>query len=185
MNRSVLMQVHMLIAAFILPAAILYPLTGALYSWGIKGGYETSRYSIKLQQALVKDKQALLAMVEQQLADKEIEFPSGKAKIKSAGQSFMLEWTGSSLDVQLHPTAAPLKAELVVKRTTFYRRFVQLHKAKGGQAFKVYAAIFAIALAIILLSGFIMALKIPKFRLPVLFSLSSGIAVFLAMLFSS
>ncbi len=185
MNRSVLMQIHMLVAAFILPAAILYPLTGALYTWGIKGGYESSRHSIKLQQPLVKDKQVLQAMVEKQLTDKEIEFPSGKAKIKSAGHSFMLEWTGANIDVQLQPTAEPLIAELVVKHTTLYRRFVQLHKAKGGLAFKVYAAIFAVALSILLLSGFIMALKMPKFRLPVLISLSSGIVVFMAMVFSS
>ncbi len=175
----------MLLAAFILPAAILYPLTGALYTWGVKGGYETTKYSINLQQALPKDKEKLQALVSKELTNKELEFPSGKAKIKTAGNSFMLEWTGSNLDVIIQPSAEPLIAQLIIKRTTLYRHLVQLHKAKGGLAFKVYAAIFACALSLLLITGFIMALKMPKFRLPVLLSLSSGLVVFIAMLYSS
>ena len=37
LNRSALMKAHALLAAFILPVAIMFFVTGALYTWGKKG----------------------------------------------------------------------------------------------------------------------------------------------------
>ena len=78
-----------------------------------------------------------------------------------------------------------LKAKLTIKETTWYRNLVQLHKAKGGQIFKFYAAGLAIALFIILASGFLMAWQIPKYRRQALFCSAAGIFVFLLMIASS
>ena len=58
------------------------------------------------------------------------------------------------------PTSDELFAKLTISETTWYRNLVQLHKAKGGQLFKVYAAGLAISLFIILLSGFLMAWQV-------------------------
>ena len=185
MNRCMLMKIHMLLAAFILPAAIMYPVTGALYTWEIKGSYETITYPLKLDQPLLQKKEKLVELVTQTLMVKEIPLPSGKPKIKTAGNSFYLEWTGADLDVILEPGPDQLLAQLKVKETTNYRKLVQLHKAKGGIEFKVYAAVFATALLTLLLTGCLMALQTPKFRLQFLLSMSTGIAVFIAMLMSS
>ena len=185
LNRAVLMKVHMLLAVFMLPVAIMYPLTGALYTWGIKGGYETTIYQLTLEQPLINNKEKLLELATQALKQREIPLPSGKAKIKTVGNSFQLEWTGANLDVILEPGREQLLGDLKVKQTSDYRRLVQLHKAKGGIAFKVYAAVFATALLTLLLTGLLMALQMPKFRLPVLLSMSAGIAVFVAMVMSS
>ncbi|GFO74636.1 hypothetical protein BPLS_P1440 [Bathymodiolus platifrons methanotrophic gill symbiont] len=43
---------------------------------------------------------------------RDIEIPSGMAKIKKAGNSFYFEWTGASLDVRLEPTRNPFVAKL-------------------------------------------------------------------------
>jgi hypothetical protein len=43
------------------------------------------------------------------------------------------------MDVIIEPTSQPLIAKLKVKNTSWHRQFVQLHKAKGGIPFKVYA----------------------------------------------
>jgi len=185
MNRAVLMKIHMLVAAFMLPVAIMYPLTGALYTWGVKGSYETTQYPIKLEQPLSKNKEVMVELVTRELTQREIALPSGKAKIKAIGNSFQLEWTGSNRDVILGPGSDQLIAKLNVKETTLYRRIVQLHKAKGGIGFKVYAAAFATALLTLLITGFIMALQMPKFRMPVLLSMSTGIVMFIAMVMSS
>ena len=185
MNRLLLMKIHMLLAAFILPAAIMYPVTGALYTWGVKGSYETTTYQLELDQPLLQKKEKLVELVKKTLLLKEIPLPSGKPKIKTAGNSFYLEWTGTNLDVILEPGAEQLLAELKVKKTTDYRRLVQLHKAKGGIEFKVYAAVFATALLTLLLTGCLMALQMPKFRLPFFLSMSTGVAVFIAMVMSS
>jgi len=175
----------MVLAAFMLPVAIMYPVTGALYTWGIKGSYETTIYQLKLKQPLTQNKEKLIELTTQALMLREIPLPSGKSGIKTAGNSFQLEWTGSDLDVILEPGLGPLLAELKVKQTSGYRRLVQLHKAKGGNEFKVYAAVFATALLALLLTGMLMALQMPTFRLPVLLSMSTGIAVFIAMMMSS
>ncbi len=185
MNRPLLMKIHMLLAAFMLPVAIMFPVTGALYTWGIKGGYESTSYQLKLEQPLTKNKEKLTELATQALMLREIPLPSGKSKIKTVGNSFQLEWTGANLDVILESGPEQLLAELEVKQTSSYRRFVQLHKAKGGTEFKVYAAVFATALLTLLLTGLLMALQMPKFRLPVLVSMSLGIAVFIAMVMSS
>lgn len=182
MNRALLMKIHMLLAAFMLPVAIMYPVTGALYTWGIKGNYETNKFQIALKQPLTKDKELLQAIVIHQLTQKDIALPSGKAKIKTAGNSFLFEWTGANRDVILEPGSKQLIAQLKIKDTSNYRRLVQLHKAKGGIGFKVYAAIFATALLALLITGFLMAIQMPKFRIPVLLSMSLGTVMFIALL---
>ncbi len=97
----------------------------------------------------------------------------------------MLEWTGSHRDVILEPTKNPLIVKLKIKETRWYRRFVQLHKAKGGILFKVYAAAFASALFLILITGFLVAWQSPKLRKLTLFSASLGVVAFFIIVTSS
>ena len=180
-NRSTLMKIHALLAAFILPVAIMFFVTGALYTWGIKGGYDTSTHELHLQEPIQAELTELVALAKSELKRQNVELPSGQAKIKKSGTSFMLEWTGSNIDVVLEPTSQPLIAKLQIKNTSWHRQFVQLHKAKGGTPFKVYAAVFATALLLLLVSGFIMAWQLPNLRKLTLISASLGLAVFFAM----
>ena len=184
-NRSTLMKAHALLAAFILPVAIMFFVTGALYTWGIKGGYDTSTYELTLEAPLQADLVELLIVAKNALKQKNIHAPSGHAKVKRIGSSFMLEWTGSIRDITLEPTSKPLIAKLSIKNTTWHRRFVQLHKAKGGTPFKVYAALFSAALLLILLTGFTMAWMIPSLRKLTMVATSLGVAVFLIIVASS
>ena len=124
-------------------------------------------------------------MVEDELNKREVSLPTGKAKIKKIGKSFQLEWTGSSKDVVLEPTSAPLIAQLKIKNTGWHRHFVQLHKSKGGVAFKVYATILAVGLLSLLVSGFIMAWQLPRLRQMTLISTILGLIFFIIMLISS
>lgn len=184
LNRATLIKIHMLLAAFIFPVALMFVITGGLYTWEFKGSYETVTHAISLAERMEKDQQKLLALARRELERLKVPLPSGKAGVKSAGTSYYLEWTGSNRDVILQPTSDPLTAELQVKDTSWYRHFVQLHKAKGGQAFKVYAAILAISLLTILTTGFLMAWQMPKYRkLAATFS-AAGIITFMAMVLS-
>ncbi|PCJ87232.1 MAG: hypothetical protein COA54_06945 [Thiotrichaceae bacterium] len=184
-NRSTLMKAHALLAAFILPVAIMFFVTGALYTWGIKGNYVTNTYEINLQQPIQAELAELVSLATKELDKKNIEPPSGQAKIKKIGTAFKLEWTGSKIDIIIEPTSQPLIATLKIKNTSWHRQFVQLHKAKGGEPFKVYAAVFAIALLLLLITGFIMAWQTPKLRKLTLASTSLGIVVFVVMVMSS
>ena len=164
MNRLQLMKIHALLAAFILPIAVMFAITGALYTWGIKGSYTNEVHEIELTEPLSSDINILTTLAESKLSTLNISEPEGKPKLKTFGSHYRLEWTGSSKDLLLEPTNNDMVAKLTIKHTSWYRHLVQLHKAKGGAAFKVYAAIFAVALGILLVSGFIMAWQTPKLK---------------------
>jgi hypothetical protein len=178
-NRTTLIKVHLLLASFIFPAALMFIITGAFYTWEIKGSYNSEVHMLSLQKPLIDEQRVLVGIVERELEQRSISRPSGRAKVKKSGTSYHLEWTGSKRDVVLEPTPDELLAKLTIKETTWYRNLVQLHKAKGGQLFKIYAAIMAISLFTILLSGFIMAWQIPKYRNMALTFSASGIVIFL------
>lgn len=184
-NRSTLMQAHAALAAFILPVAIMFFVTGAFYTWGVKGGYDTSVHEVHLQKDIEPDLAALVTLATNSLKKQNIALPSGHAKIKKIGESFMLEWTGSNRDIILEPTENPRIAKLAIKDTDWYRQFVQLHKAKGGVFFKVYAAVLATALLLILLTGFMMAWQMPKMRKLAFISTALGMFTFITMVLFS
>jgi len=184
-DRSTLMKVHALLAAFILPVAIMFFVTGALYTWGIKGDYDTTTHEVNLNTPIQGELSELIAIATEELKKHNIDAPTGKAKIKKIGDAFKLEWTGSKVDVILEPTSKPLIAMLQIKETSWHRQFVQLHKAKGGEPFKVYAVVLAIAILLLLFSGFMMAWQMPKLRKLTLSSALLGVAVFVAMVASS
>ena len=62
---------------------------------------------------------------------------------------------------------------------------MQLHKGKGGIVFKVYAAILAIGLVLIGISGVIMALRMPKYRVLTQRYLALGALLFIILLLLS
>ncbi len=184
-SRANLVKIHMLLAAFIFPVACMFLVTGGFYTWGIKGSYDSEVHMISLLKPLNQDQRQLQALVEQELLKLSIAVPSGGAKVKKGGTSFKFEWTGSDRDVVLEPTSGSLSAKLIIKETTWYRHLVQLHKAKGGQLFKIYAAILAVSLFIILFSGFIMAWQVPKYRKSALIFSAAGLCMFLLMISAS
>ncbi len=181
LNRIFLIKAHMLVAAFILPVALMFFITGGLYTWGVKGGYSSDTYILQLKQPVQKNKEWLTDIVVNELMQRSIASPSGKAKVKSAGTSFYFEWTGSEVDVILAPSAKPNEAKLIIKQTNLHRFFVQLHKAKGGVAFKVYAAILSVCLLFLFISGFIMAWQMTKYRSLLLSSFCSGLIIFIIL----
>jgi hypothetical protein len=184
-DRATLTRLHMLLAAFIFPAILMFLVTGGFYTWGIKGSYQDSVHDVSLDEPLSADAAKLQALVEAELRRLAIAPPSGAAKVKKGGTSYTLEWTGASRDVVLEPTADPAVARLTVKDTTWYRKLVQLHKAKGGQVFKVYAALLATSLLLILCTGYIIALQSPRLRKSALAASMVGVVTFVLVVAAS
>jgi hypothetical protein len=185
MTRLTLIKVHMLLASFIFPVAFMFLVTGSFYTWEIKGSYVDSEHEVALGSPLTADLGLLTSVAVSELDRLQIDHPSGQAKVKKAGTSFRFEWTGSKRDVLLEPTDDESIARFTVKETSWYRNFVQLHKAKGGTPFKVYAAVLAASLFLILLSGFVIALQIPKYRKQAVLSASAGFVVFIILVSTS
>jgi hypothetical protein len=177
--RRKLTILHLSLAAFFFPVALMFALTGGLYTIAIRGGYDQEVRQLSLAQPLTADLAALVALVQDEFAATGDELPSGGAGIKKAGNSFELEWTGVERDVILRPTADPLKAELVIKDTDNWRHFVQLHKAKGSDIAKGISVAWATALVLILVSGVIMGFTAPAFRGITAQALAWGFVAFL------
>ncbi len=118
MNRATLTKIHMLLAAFMFPAELMFLVTGGFYTWGISGSYESYDYVVELDRPLTADTDTLAAIAKRELQRLDIKLPTGQAKVKTVGTSLHLEWTGSKRDVLLEPTANPLEAKLIVKETT-------------------------------------------------------------------
>ncbi|NOQ64411.1 MAG: hypothetical protein GQ582_07850 [Methyloprofundus sp.] len=175
------MKLHIILAAIILPGALMFLITGALYTWGEKGSYEVDSYHIQLKQPLQNNLAGLLTLVTDELTKREIAHPTGAAKVKQLGSSFYFEWTGAKHDIHLEPTDNAKIAKLKIKTTTWHRFFVQLHKAKAGQFFKVYAAVVALGLMTLFITGFIMAWQLKKYRPLLLSSTATGLVLFILM----
>lgn len=186
MPRNQIIRLHAVLAGFFLPVGVMFFITGALYTWGQKGSYNTTSAEVALTAPLEKsDKDGMTALITKELDARELGHPTGKAKVKSAGTSFYLEWTGSNRDVTLAPTSNPGVAELKIKDTTLYRRMVQLHKAKGGQVFKVVAALLTVGLLLLFASGFRLALATPATKKAAFVGAGAGSVLFIVAILAS
>lgn len=176
--RKGIVLLHTVLAAFFLPMGLMYAVTGGLYGLGIKGDYRVTEHELALESPLAPDLAALVALAQQALDSRGIAPPSGSAGVRRSGTSFHLEWTGSRRDVELHPTADAGRALLKVKETDAHRFFVQLHKAKGAEAFKWFAAAWMVGLVLLLLSGGFIAIATRPYRRMACTSAAAGLAAF-------
>ena len=145
---------------------------------GIKGDYKTQKFEIPLTQPIYPDLIYLEKFVKTILIEKNHPIPSGDLSIKKAGTSWELEWTGARMDLVLAPTQDPSQALLTLKKTTPHRFFVQLHKAKGGMAFKGLAVVLALALLTLVTTGFVQVNKMPKYKTSARLVLGTGFFLF-------
>jgi len=180
--RRTLTTIHLALAAFFFPVALMFAFTGGLYTLEIKGGYEETRRPLPLDEPLKPELGLLVSLAERELRAASVAPPSGGASVKKAGTSFELEWTGVGRDVLLRPTGEPLQAELVIKDTQPWRHLVQLHKAKGSDVARAISVAWAIGLVVILGSGMVMAWTAPPFRRLALGASAAGLATFGAYL---
>jgi hypothetical protein len=180
-NRPFLMQVHLILATFIFPIILMFLITGALYTLGVRGSYDTQVYPLKLSTPLSKDSDTLTELITKELENLYLAPPTGETRNKSTDERIELEWRGAALRVTLASTPQPTEATLTVQKASLYKRLIELHTANGATAFRIYAIVLAVSLFILLVTGFIMALQLPKYRKLTLYSTLTGMAVFILM----
>ena len=98
MNRVFLIKLHLVLAAFMFPAVLMFLLTGALYTWGNKGEWyeEVVQVSAPMENA---DEAALREIALAQLAERGLPEPSGAASVSGEGSDPALAWTGPRSDI--------------------------------------------------------------------------------------
>lgn len=179
MSRLFLTKLHLLLAAFLFPAILIFLVTGALYTWGITGKVAESKSEVVLTAPLDPESESSLRKIAlDALNSAGLEAPTGKERVRKSGSSFTYEWTGSRRDVTVEPTDDALKATVTIKEASPHRIMVQLHKAKGGLIFKVYASLLALSLFLLVLSGLIIGWQTPILRKMTIWGSVAGLLTF-------
>lgn len=179
--RQILTTIHVVIAGFFLPVAIMFAVTGGLYTFGVKGEYETKKLSLPLTMAAEPKLSELITAAEAILKEHNNgEVPTGSPGIKKAGTSWQFEWTGSNYDFTLDPTTTAGTYNVAIKETSAHRFFVQLHKAKGGLPFKILAGGLAAGLLALFFGGVLLAFSSPILKKKLYASFIFGAAAFAA-----
>jgi hypothetical protein len=182
MNRKFLMVSHTVIASFLMPIALMFLITGSFYTWGIKGDVTSATYTFTVDEPIQETDSALLSFLINHLVNKKMPIPSGEPSFRSGNNGRSINWSGSNADVSFSVTPDQ-QAKLELRESNFYRRFVQLHKGKGGEGFKYYATTLAIGLVLLLLSGYGMALQLKQYRRLTWFTTILGLSFFAFMVF--
>ena len=179
MSRAFLTKLHLVVAAFMFPAILMFLVTGALYTWGSKGEWLEHSARVSLSSPLSADEAALKAVARAELDKRGLPVPSGAATVSEAGDPVSLTWTGARSEASVTATEDPLVAEVTVREATLHRNLVQLHKAKGSDVFKVYATILAVVLFLLVASGLVLGLQVRALRRMTIASSLVGAAAFL------
>ena len=180
MNRVFLTKLHLVAAAIMLPAILMFLVTGALYTWGETGEWNEETVTVDLAAPLPRDEADLRSLAAGVLSDRDVPLPSGKSSVSGEGEDLSFQWTGARSDVSLKATGDPRVAEATIKQASLHRWLVQLHKAKGSVFFKLYATLLALVLLALSVSGVILGLQVRAYRRLTILSSAIGVVGFVA-----
>ena len=179
MNRAFLTKLHLAAAAFMFPAVLMFLVTGALYTWGNKGEWHEFSDTVALAQPFDQlDESELRDVAVAALTANDLPEPSGTLEVKGEGADRSLSWTGARSEAAVSAAEDPMAASVEIKGASLHRLFVQLHKAKGSTAFKLYATSLAIVLFLLVISGVVMGLQAKALRKLTLSTSALGLVAF-------
>jgi hypothetical protein len=175
--RLLIIQVHAILACFFLPIALLYFLSGGLYSLDIKGSVDKQVYTLALEQPFTPDLAQLSATVTAALELRELSLPGGDPTIARKKQSYEFRWGDLQRLVVVQPTDDPLQVELVYRQRSPLTQLMRIHRAEAGLLIKILSISMAVSLILVLGSGVFLALGMPKLRRTALLALGAGFIV--------
>lgn len=161
-----LIQAHVVMSSFIFPAAILFIVTGVSEIWKIGGSKTMTSVTVHLPSPVPTEMSDLIQIIERELSERELHAPTGNIKRKSeSGESItLIEWHGAAREVRLTHQKGYSVATIDIIENDLYKRMVQLHKSKGGLAFKIYSTLVAFVLFFVLATGVVMIWQSRKLR---------------------
>jgi len=178
-RRYTLVKIHMILASVIFPVTLMFFITGALYISDIKPGTSKEEFRITYNQSIQGNPALLKGLAERAMRSRGISEPLGKAKLKVKDGSYYLDWGGRNHRIKFGPSAADAKvAVLKVYTPSWYNQFMRLHKGKGKDAFDIFVIVSSIIMMLIILSGTVTGLSLPKLRSTVYYSMGAGTLIF-------
>lgn len=171
----------MLLAALVLPILLMYFISGILYTFDVKGHIKKQKIDIILVQPVRLHLDDLAAITEKSLIEHHLPIPDGDMSLKKKKSSYLFRWGDLKYVVSVKTTKNPNILKMTVRERNFLTQVMRIHRADAGLAFKVIPLILLTGMLFVLLSGIYMALTIPKFRNPVLYTMGLSTALFLVM----
>jgi len=181
MPRMLIMKIHAILACFFMPLAILYFISGALYSFDIKGHVDKQVYTLVLDRPFAPDLAQLSELARKELDQRKLSLPTGSAAIKEKKGSYEYRWGGLKRQVVIQPTGNPLRAKLIYRQRSPLTQVMRVHRADAGLLIRTYSLTMVVSLITILLTGVFLAVGTPKLRRLALVALGAGCLVVLAI----
>ena len=179
MNRALLTKLHLVTAALMFPAVLMFLLTGALYTWGNKGAWYESTQTVELDRPYAElSEEGLRQAALDALSAEDLPEPSGAFSVDGEANERTASWVGARSEASVAAGPSASSAEVQVKEASVHRWLVQLHKAKGSVFFKIYATLLAVVLFLLVLSGVVMGLQVKALRRLTLVSSAVGAVAF-------
>ncbi|MBW7877131.1 MAG: hypothetical protein H3C47_14210 [Candidatus Cloacimonetes bacterium] len=185
MKRKTILHLHISLAGLCLPFLIVYLITGILYTFGIKGDFVSSKETVSITQKFSLDQESIQREFTKILEEKKVKIPTGDITVRKAGTSWQAIWNGSDCEHILEPASEDNNYKLTLKHANWHRNLVQLHKAKGGMVFKIFAALMTLFVLSLFSLGLCLSLQSKVMRNEIGFSILLGTALLIAALMLS
>lgn len=173
MNRKLIVSIHLYLAAFFAPAVLLVAISGGLYLIGIKGDVEEQ--PIYNGPTMIDTKSdSLKADISALLQD---------AGVRGYNYEYV-KVKGTTLDTR--PTSREhyrIKlqdkgVEVFFVQPNLQSKMIELHKGHGPSSFKTFQKFFALALVLVMISGFWLGVLNAGLRKTTLLAASIGAVIF-------
>jgi hypothetical protein len=180
-QRMLIIKIHAILACFFMPMALLYFISGALYSFDIKGDVDKQVYTVALDRPFTPDLAQLSEYAKTALNQHELTQPTGNASITRKRRSSEYRWGDLQRLVVIEPTANPLEVKLVYRQRSPLTQLMRVHRAEAGSTIRLYSLSMVVSLILILGSGVFLAVGMPKLRRTALLALGAGSIVILSV----
>ena len=182
LNRLVLMKLHLMLAGFFIPLAMIFFIGGVLYTLDIKGEVDKTEIALILEEPFEPNLAVLTEIAQRELIARGFLLPEAEPSLKKKKKGeYTLRWNELGYSVTLKGKLKKYEASLIVRKRSVLTQVMRIHRAEAGVAFKSLSVIFVLGLVLIFASGIYMALAIPKFRQPFFISLLAGSAIMLLL----
>jgi hypothetical protein len=179
--RMLIMKIHAILACFFMPLAILYFISGALYSFDIKGHVDKQVYTLALDRPFAPDLAQLSELAKTALDQRKLSLPTGSPAIKEKKGSYEYRWGDLKRQVVIHPTGNPLQVKLTYRQRSPLTQVMRVHRAEAGSLVRTYSLTMVVSLITILVTGVFLAVGTPKLRRTALVALGAGCLVVLTL----
>lgn len=173
-----ILSLHVMLAGLVFVPAFMFAITGSLYTYKVSGSQTSSNWNVTAQIQNPNSLVEFVTLAEQQLKEKNLSLPTGSSSLKKMGTSWSFEWTGTDKDFLLEPTADAGIFKATLKEASWYRYFVQLHKAKGGALFKLISVTLGASLILLFVSGVLIAWRNSELKAKFFATFAFGTALF-------